>query len=382
MLAVTALAPTLDDAIDKAYANVQKITFEKAYYRSDRATAQRNMRIGLFGGSFDPFHLAHRSMVVSAWELNAFDRLIIMPVGLAPHKSRRLTMAGYRFEITRKSLSDLKYAEVSSYEVEKPGYSYTIETIEALKASEQAAGRPNPDIYLIYGSDALDTIEMWHRPDLIMNEAKLLIALRADADEQYSHCRAAELNARYNADISFFRMPESDLSSTAIRQKIAEGESICDYLVPAGAKFVRRNACFVYQDALAQLSDETWLELRRLESMLFKTLSLPRLIHSLNVMQYAVHLAQIHGVSMEQAAIAGLIHDCAKCLPMKQQRKYAKKAGLISEPNPDVAHGPGSCMPARVFRYGCRRARCYFLSHNESRPDDTPGADHLSCRQD
>ena len=89
-------------------------------------------------------------MVVSAWELNAFDRLIIMPVGLAPHKSRRLTMAGYRFEITRKSLSDLKYAEVSSYEVEKPGYSYTIETIEALKASEQAAGRPNPDIYLIY----------------------------------------------------------------------------------------------------------------------------------------------------------------------------------------------------------------------------------------
>lgn len=303
------------------------------------------MKVGLLGGTFDPLHNGHFTMASAAITLGGIDRLIIMPSGRPPHKAGEFVLpAAYRSEMASLAFSDQLGIEVSSLEIIRPGRSYTIDTIQQLKKELP----PDDELILVYGSDILNDIEHWHQPAAIMAACPLLLASRGGFDHQGSLIKAQELAHRYGARISFFAAPEIEMSSSKIREAVQGNQEWQDYVPEKIAKFINRHQLYRHQDELAALPPELWHQLADLERQLLPMIDKRRLIHSLNVMLYALHLAIKHGIDPQQTGIAALLHDCAKSLPKKEVIEFAILAGDPSLAVDELAHGPAGAWLART----------------------------------
>ena len=306
------------------------------------------MRIGLCGGTFDPLHIGHSQLVMSALENVPLDKVIVMPAGRPPHKlGEFVSMAGYRHEMAVQAFASCPDVEVSDLEILRPGRSYTLDTIISLQEKLAA----DDELFLIYGSDILYDIEKWHEPAGILARCPLLLARRGGYDEVQSNVKAEELRQRFGARISFFAGPDLELSSTQIRQAVQDGQPYKQWLPDKVVKFIHKHSLYCYLDQLSDLDPQLWQDLYELERLIWPLLDKKRLLHSLNVMYYALHLAKIHGVSLEQAGKAALLHDCAKCLPLPEMLQYASRAGDPSLLGDELAHGPaGSWLCQEHFK--------------------------------
>lgn len=303
------------------------------------------MKIALFGGAFDPFHIGHRKIIEAALASGKVSAVIVLPTGLPPHKSRRLSMAAYRYAMTKAGCEGLENVTVSRYELKRPGiYSYTSETVKAFKEILRDKGVKKVKISLIYGSDALDTFESWHEPGEILAEARLLIALRGDDIEKkaYYEERARFLEQKYGGKIRFFDMYPIELSSTLLREKLEKDMLEEEFYPEKVSRFLAKNKPYFSYPVMQEFSDDFYRKLAVLEQKIWDMMPEHRLIHSLNVMHFAVHLAKLHEVSPEKAALAGLLHDVCKYFPEKEQFSLAKKAGPINGLNKSIAHGPAA----------------------------------------
>lgn len=178
------------------------------------------MRLGLFGGTFDPPHVAHLAMAERAREQLRLDRVVFMPVGRPPHKrARALSPAEDRIAMTRLAVRGNRAFTVSTLETRRPGTSYTIETLRAL-AAHHARAR----LFLVIGEDSLDDFPTWHEPRAILDLATLAVAPRPGS----RRARAARLGAR----VVWIEAPALPISSSAIRADVRAGRSV-RYLVPA-----------------------------------------------------------------------------------------------------------------------------------------------------
>ena len=306
------------------------------------------MRIGLLGGTFDPVHNGHVALAQAALETDRLDKLIIMPSGQPPHKTGQLvSMAGYRHEMACQAFSGYPRIIVSDMEILREGPSYTLDTIRQLR-SEMS---PDDELILIYGSDILRDIENWHRPAEIMAACPLLLAERGGLDAVDSKAKAEELIGRFGAKTSFFNAPTIDLSSSAIRDAAAAGQAIRQWVPEKVARLIQKHGLYTRQADLTAISKGLTDQLGTLERLVWPLLDRKRLLHSLNVMVYAIHLARIHDVSPEKSSVAALLHDCAKCLPMKETRRYARKMGDDTLLDRELAHGPAGAWLAKT-RFG------------------------------
>ncbi len=149
------------------------------------------LRIGICGGTFDPFHNGHMALISAALDSGRIDRLLVIPAGDPPHKQHEPVMpAIYRYEMTRKSLRDIPSTRVVDLEILKEGRSYTLDTIRMVRAEYQEP----TEIYLIYGSDIIYDLEKWHEPEALLAECTMLLAIRGGDDEK----RVSKLAARLN----------------------------------------------------------------------------------------------------------------------------------------------------------------------------------------
>ena len=170
------------------------------------------MRIGVFGGTFDPIHVGHLAIAQAALESAKLDHIVFVPARRSPLKERgpeaseadRLLM----LEVAVKG--EPRFA-VSRLELEREGPSYTVDTLEALRAQG--------DLFLILGSDALADFQRWRSPDRIRALAKILVARRPGAPEPDAPWAQA------------FDAPSLDISSRELRARAARGLSL-RYLVP------------------------------------------------------------------------------------------------------------------------------------------------------
>lgn len=306
-------------------------------------------KIGLFGGSFDPFHLGHERMIDAALASGEVSRVLVMPCGLPPHKTRRLSLAAYRYSMLEAALQGRSEVELSRYELQRPGqYSYTSETLKALRREAREKGE-KISLSLIYGSDALETMDSWHKPRKILKQAPMLIALRGNDSEkrEFYESRARALMDRYGGEIRFFPMEPIELSSTEWRERLARGENPNGNFNPAVAAFLVKNKPYLFAEDMNQISDEAYTRLAVLEQEIWEFMPLRRLVHTANVCQYAVHLALRHGQDADKAALAGLLHDVCKYMPVARQMKLAEAEGSIYPLNPNIAHGPAGAVYAR-----------------------------------
>jgi nicotinate-nucleotide adenylyltransferase len=158
------------------------------------------MRIGVFGGEFDPPHLGHLAVVRAVRDQLALDRLLVMPTGHPPHRDASPTPADDRLRMAQLAFAAEPGVEVSRIELDREGPSYTVDTLRALA--------PLGELVLIVGADQCD-LRSWREPDEIRRLASLAVAPRGG----YACAPGAVELA----------MAPVDLSSTTVRERLAEG---------------------------------------------------------------------------------------------------------------------------------------------------------------
>lgn len=171
------------------------------------------LRVGVFGGSFDPVHVGHLAIALAALETVPLDRVLFVPARRSPLKERDpVASVADRVTMLEKAIANEPRFALSRVEIERDGVSYTVDTLEALRAEGE--------LFLILGSDALADLARWRKPDRIREIATILVAGRPGAPEPDRTHRAQPFDA-----------PKLDISSRELRARAARGMSL-RYLVP------------------------------------------------------------------------------------------------------------------------------------------------------
>ena len=186
------------------------------------------MKIGIYGGSFDPVHLAHVGLAKQAKEELQLDKVIFIPAKYQPFKlDREVTSDEHRVNMLKLAIEDTEGFEISRSELEKEEISYTFYTVKHIK---ELYGEEN-EFYFLLGTDSYLMIERWHKAEELLKECHFAIAFRpGDKEEELNSCIKRTEDA-YNTKVVVLHNEKMPISSTDIRNRIKEGKSI-DTLVP------------------------------------------------------------------------------------------------------------------------------------------------------
>jgi nicotinate-nucleotide adenylyltransferase len=180
-------------------------------------------RIGVFGGEFDPPHLGHLAVVRAARDQLGLDRVLVVPAGVPPHRAASTTPVQARLEMAQAAFGGEPGVEVSRIEIDRPGPSYTVDTLE------QLAGQGR--LFLIMGADQLATLDSWHEADRIRELATLVAAPRDGMAVDPTEATPLE-------------MPPVDLSSHDLRADLAAGRTADAALDPAVSRLIRARGLY------------------------------------------------------------------------------------------------------------------------------------------
>ena len=185
--------------------------------------------IGIMGGTFDPIHYGHLALAEEAHYRFGLKRVLFVPCKQPPHKKDyQITDPEQRFEMTRLAIQDNPKFEVSRVELDRPGYSYTIDTVSALRQANPQVG----SYYFITGADAILEILTWKEPHRLADLCQLVAASRPGYDLSAFQERVGEDLARR---IHVLCVPGVDISSTDLRRRVSQGAPI-RYLIPDSAR--------------------------------------------------------------------------------------------------------------------------------------------------
>lgn len=186
------------------------------------------MRIGIFGGSFNPVHVGHLIAAECCREQARLDRVVFVPAATPPHKQgHALAEASHRVAMLQLAVGGHDAFEVSTAEIDRGGVSYTVDTLAAL-----AADRPDDRLVLILGPDALAQFPTWREPRTIADRCELLAVERAGLDDIATLTRDAALadllgRQRLEALVAArVTMPAIGIRASDLRAAIAAGRSI------------------------------------------------------------------------------------------------------------------------------------------------------------
>lgn len=187
-------------------------------------------RVGVFGGAFDPPHVAHAALARAAVDQLALDELRILPTGDAWHKSRTLSPAGHRLAMARLAFADLPRVVVDDRELRRAGPTYTVDTLRELLAEQ-----PGVQLFLVMGEDQAAALTRWHDWETVVALAVIVVAGRAATPGE---TRAAlPPQARFQP----LALPAMAASATAIRSLVGSGRPIADLVAPGVASYIDRH---------------------------------------------------------------------------------------------------------------------------------------------
>ena len=179
------------------------------------------MRLGVFGGTFDPVHIGHLILAEAAREQLQLDRVRFVPAGDPWRKSHLdVTPAQHRLAMVRLAVANNQAFEVDDCEVVREGHSYTVDTLRLMR---RGLG-PEDELYLIVGEDALADMPNWRDPEGISGEAKIAVVPRQEVELPpnlpFKPWRLVQVE-----------MPYIGISSTGLRERVRRGQSL-RYMVP------------------------------------------------------------------------------------------------------------------------------------------------------
>lgn len=200
------------------------------------------MRIGLFGGSFDPIHNGHLLLAECCREQCGLDQVWFIPAAVAPHKREQPHASDdQRLEMLSLAIAGHAGFEICDFEIERGGVSYTVDTLRAIAESE-----PQAELFLLMGADTLADLVNWHQPAEVCSLVMPVVVGRAGEPAPSYESLAPIVEAERVAEFQqhHVQMPQMELSSSEIRRRTAAGESIRFQTPRAVEKYIEANRLY------------------------------------------------------------------------------------------------------------------------------------------
>lgn len=267
--------------------------------------------IAIMGGTFDPIHYGHLVAANVVQQEFNIDKVIFIPTGNPSHKQNvTISSAEHRYTMTVLATLDNPNFSVSKLEIDREGLTYTIDTIEYIKSI-----LPNVKIYFITGTDAISQISTWKNSERLFELAEFIAVTRPN------YLLTDDIKAVLdNFKIHFIEIPALSISSTDIKKRVKSKKSI-SYLLPRSVEdYILKFNLYKEKDF--------FLEYKHIIDKLKQNLNTNRFNHSVEVAKEAIKLAKIYNYNEEQAFLAGILHDCAKCFTSEKKIELCKKYGI------------------------------------------------------
>lgn len=286
--------------------------------RNDILNIKNCKKIAIMGGTFDPIHYGHLVAAEAVREELNIERVIFVPTGRPPHKKNRyITHDEHRYLMTVLATVNNIYFDVSRIEIDRPGTTYTIDTIKEIK---KICDR-DTEIYFITGADAVNEILTWKNADSLLNMCNFIAVTRPGYDKNSLFKNISKEDSKLINKIYFIEVPALAISSTDIRNRVMLKKTI-KYLLPEEVEK------YIIKFDLYKNENLYPLDVETINTKLHSELTPKRFIHTQGVAQEAVKLAKHYDVDVNKALFAGLLHDCAKDYTKKEKLQMCEKYNL------------------------------------------------------
>ena len=281
------------------------------------------MKIGIYGGTFNPPHRGHLAAARAAAAVLGLDKLVFVPAGLPPHKQLPENSATdrQRLEMTAILADQLRCPGLTAVwdtELRRPGKSYTADTLYEAKLLW-----PDAELWLLMGTDMFLTLQAWHKPDKVMELAGICAFGRTEADtEAVFEPQRKYLRDTFNARVTTVTIPDLvDISSTRLREALEEGRGR-EYLPDPVYGYILREKLYGTFADLTRLTDE---DLRCVSYSMVKAKRIP---HIRGTEAEAVRLAERWGADVNKMRRAAILHDCTKYLSLAEHLALCDRYGV------------------------------------------------------
>lgn len=204
-------------------------------------TTFESRRIGVFGGSFDPVHLGHTGLALDAMKLAQLDRVIFVPAKRQPFKLDKTLLAGdARMDMLKIATAGNDRFEISSFELDAEGISYTYLTMRAI----QRMYGENIRLCFITGTDAFLKIEKWRNAEELLTEYSYIIGTRPGYKQEELALCIEQIRKKYHTEVTRIENRQLDVSSTEIRRRIRQGISAEGLLAADVEKYIKENGLY------------------------------------------------------------------------------------------------------------------------------------------
>ncbi|MCL2401933.1 MAG: nicotinate (nicotinamide) nucleotide adenylyltransferase [Oscillospiraceae bacterium] len=273
------------------------------------------MRVGIFGGTFNPPHIGHVDSAKAAVRQLGLDTLIVVPSGIPPHKSlpNDTPPADMRIHMTRTAFAELESAIVSDIEAMKPGVSYTVDTIEAIHEAY-----PNAELFLLIGTDMYLTLDAWQDSDTLLKTAIPAVFSRGPDDLTDITAYARSIQKRFNVHTETVTNNVIEISSSQLRDLLPKREGF-KYINDTNYAYIIKNRLY------GAKPDWHWLRSRA-----YSMLKQSRIPHVAGCEAEALRLAARWNVDADDAREAAILHDITKQLKPEAHVMLLEKYGVPS----------------------------------------------------
>ena len=253
-------------------------------------------RIGVLGGSFDPLHYGHLILAEQIRQEADLDQVLLVPAYVNPFKEEVPPAEGkHRMAMLKLAVGDHKFFEISDIELQREGPSYTYDTLAELKEKQF----PDDELYFIMGTDSFYALGHWFKAEELIRNFGFLIGMRRGYDEEQLKATIARLREQYPIRAEYYQIPELEISSTEIKQRIRDGKSVRFMLPDKVIEYIQEN--------------ELYLDLKgRLREYARRSEKVTRFRHTQGVVKLAKELAERWGADPEKAEIAAWFHDTCR----------------------------------------------------------------------
>ena len=195
----------------------------------------------ILGGSFDPFHYGHLSIVEAALEENYLDKVILMPAWVSPFKiGRHMAPEKDRLAMLRQVAEEYDDLEVSTLEIDAAKVSYTYKTLSLLQET-----RPDERLWFIMGADSLFDLKDWYKGQELLEHFSFMVAPRPGYDKEKLDQVIEGYKEKYGTDIRILHNDQFNISSTKIKKTIQEGRSIEKLVPPVVERYIHEHGLYL-----------------------------------------------------------------------------------------------------------------------------------------
>ena len=290
------------------------------------------MRIGIYGGTFNPIHNTHIDIARAALEQFSLDKVYFLVAGNPPHKDTAENIPdACRLEMVKLAIANQPKIAIDEREIYRTGKSYSYISLTEIKKE-----KPTDDIFFIMGSDSLLYFKNWVKPDVISDCATILVAPRLGDDMDVLNDAINECKDLFSGDFFLIDYKANGLASSVIRQDFYTDKSVHKWLDSKVKEYIIEHNLYspysYHYDDILRLSQEMNKELKS-----------SRYVHTLGVATTAYSLALKWNYPAYTAMVAGILHDCAKCISDEKRISVCEKNNIpirdIEYKYPHLLHG-------------------------------------------